>query len=72
MNSFKPEVDTGEGRWSDNALRFETETEARAWADDLYRRWVLVKATRATPTADRPTHCFKDGKLTSYEPARTL
>ena len=67
MNSFKPEVDTGEGRWSDNALRFETETEARAWADDLYRRWVLVKATRATPTTDRPTHYFKEGKLTPCE-----
>lgn len=63
MKSYKPEVDTGEGRWSDNALRFETEAEARAWADDLYRRWVLVKATRATPSPDQPTHRFIEGTL---------
>ena len=63
MTSYKPEVDTtGDGRWNGNALRFATEAEALAYAQDLYTRWVLVKATRAVPSPDQPTHTFKEGK----------
>jgi hypothetical protein len=58
--SFKPEVEV-QGAWSANGLRFRTEAEAHAYAQDLYSRWTLCSGFRATPCGDEPTHEWIDG-----------
>jgi len=58
--SFKAEVFV-QGNWSANGLRFGTEDEAKAYADDLYRRWTLCEGFRAAPCGDAPTHEWIDG-----------
>jgi hypothetical protein len=51
--SFKPEVITdSSGQWSSNALRFETEQEAKTYVDDLMMRWTLVRDTRVVSCED--------------------
>lgn len=47
--SFRAEVDTGEGRWYTNALTFDSESDAEAYARDLYSRWMLVRQWRVVP-----------------------
>ena len=53
VRSWKPEVMT-DGEWSSPGLRFATEEEAQAYADNLKGRWTLVTATRAAPSSDPP------------------
>lgn len=51
--SWKPEVQTDNtGKWYDNALRFATKEEAEISAADLSRRWLAVKAWRASESDD--------------------
>lgn len=62
--SWKPEVKVkGEGdRWHDNALRFATEAEAKAYAHDLHvNRWTLATAHRATESEDPVNYIWRDG-----------
>lgn len=39
--------------WATNALRFDTQEEAEAYANDLGGRWLAVKAWRIVPS-DHP------------------
>jgi hypothetical protein len=51
---FKPEVIAdSSGKWTGNALRFETEQEAKTYVDDLMMRWTLVRDTRIV-TSEEP------------------
>jgi hypothetical protein len=45
----------GENSWATNALRFDTEPEALAYAHDLYSRWSSAERMRVVPdtTPDR-------------------
>lgn len=67
--SWKPEVQVkGEGdKWYDNSLRFATEAEASANAQELFRRWSLATAHRATATDDPPNYSYIDGELLRLE-----
>lgn len=66
--SWKPEVQTdASGNWYDNALRFATEAEAKANADNLMMRWILVHKTRASPSEDEPNYKWENGRLTEIE-----
>ena len=60
--SWKPEVYV-DGAWNANALRFETEEEARTYAADLYRRWTLTSDFRAVESDEPATHAITDGSL---------
>jgi hypothetical protein len=54
--SFKPEVIAdNSGKWTPNALRFETENEAKIYVDDLAMRWTSVRETRVVPCDDPVT-----------------
>jgi hypothetical protein len=54
--SFKPEVIAdSSGKWTGNALRFETEQEAKTYVDDLMMRWTLVRDTRIV-TSEEPVN----------------
>jgi hypothetical protein len=68
-NSWRPEVDVGEGKWSANALRFATEKEAEDIAFDLMGRWTLVRRCRAAPSDDPPNYRWVDGRLEHIEGA---
>ena len=62
--SWKPEVIAdSSGKWYSNALRFETEEEARASAYELSMRWLAVRDWRASECEDPVTHAIRDGKL---------
>ncbi len=53
--SWKPEVIADKsGKWCGNGLRFATEAEAKANADNLMTRWMAVTDTRAAPSEDEP------------------
>lgn len=61
-HSFKAEVQAdSSGSWASNALRFATEAEAEAYAEDLASRWTLVHGTRVV-ASDDPVN-VKDGRL---------
>ena len=65
--SWKAEVQVkGEGeRWHDNALRFATKAEAVDYGKDLYSRWTLTTAHRATESVDPVNYVWQDGKAVS-------
>jgi hypothetical protein len=62
--SWKPEVQVkGEGdKWHDNALRFATQKEAADSAADLYSRWTLTTAHRATESDEPVNYERVDGR----------
>jgi len=61
--SWKPEVIAdNSGKWCGNLLRFATCEEAEANAQDLARRWTLVRQWRATESEDPVTHAWVNGK----------
>lgn len=63
MKSWKPAVQVfGETGWSYNGLRFATEAEALASAEELRGRWMMVENIAAHPSDDPVTHRFIDGK----------
>jgi len=55
------------GKWYRNALRFATEAEALASANELASRWYMVRATRAAPAIERPNYRFIDGRNVRLE-----
>ena len=61
--SWAPEVQTDStGKWYGNALRFATEVEAAASAEELAGRWTLVRDWRAAPSSDPVTVIMPDIK----------
>jgi hypothetical protein len=64
MESYAAEVIAdASGKWSGNALRFATESEARDYVHDLAARWFLVTDTRVIKSADPVSHTFENGSL---------
>jgi len=62
--SWKPEVQTDStGQWYGNALRFETEQEAKDNVRDLENRWMAVLSTRVTESTDPVNYRWVNGKL---------
>lgn len=53
--SYKAEMQSPEGDWNANGLRFATEKAASAYGFDLLLRWGGVKDTRTAPCEDAPT-----------------
>jgi rubrerythrin len=54
--SFKPEVIADDsGKWTANALRFETEKEAALYNGDLSMRWTAVREIRVVECDDPVT-----------------
>lgn len=48
--AFRVDVQgVGETIWVSNALRFDTEAEAEAYARDLFARWMGMQAWRVVP-----------------------
>lgn len=62
MSSFKAEF-LVDGRWYDNAARFATEAEAKAYASDLFMRWTQPTDKRVEPSIDPANYRYEDGKL---------
>jgi len=58
MKSYQAQVDTGDGQFVGNALRFATETEAEGYVKHLAWRWTLVRQTRVVPSSDPVTHAW--------------
>jgi hypothetical protein len=66
--SFKPEVIAdSSGTWAGNALRFETELEAKTYVEELAMRWIMVRDTRVVPSADPVNYRIVDGRLERLE-----
>ncbi len=52
---FKVEVIAdNSGTWAGNALTFDTEEAAEAYARDLMSRWMLVREWRVVPVSSEP------------------
>ena len=69
--SWKPQVQVrGEDGWHTNAMVFETEAEARQWAEGLYYRWMVTRAYGAVEvdTANNPVNYkMVDGQAVAVE-----
>jgi len=53
FKSWAPEVIAdNSGKWCGNGLRFATQAEAEANAEDLHSRWTLVREHRAVQSVD--------------------
>lgn len=67
--SWKPEVKVaGEGdKFYSNALRFATEQEALANAENLFQRWLLCEDFRAMPSDDPVNYRWVNGELIHVE-----
>jgi hypothetical protein len=59
--SFKPMVFV-QGAWAGNALRFETEAEALAAANDVFSRWLLCEDRRVDSSTDPVNYRWIEGK----------
>ena len=60
--SWAPEVIAdSSGKWYRNALRFATEAEALASANELASRWHMVRSTRAAPAIEPVNYRFENG-----------
>ena len=63
MMSWKPEVRVpADNKWYDNAIRFETEAEAYAYARELESRWTQVREIRTSEVDDPVNADWVDGK----------
>jgi hypothetical protein len=50
MSNYRVDVLViGESNWATNALRFDTEDEALAYAHNLYMRWTMANKMRVVP-----------------------
>jgi hypothetical protein len=56
--SFESQVDTGDGHFVGNALRFATQAEAEGYVKHLAWRWTMVRETRVIPSTDPVTHIW--------------
>ena len=69
--SWKPQVKvSGETQWNTNAMSFETEAEAKEWAEGLFYRWTLAREFGAVEvdTATNPVNYkMVDGKAIASE-----
>jgi hypothetical protein len=62
--SYAPEVIAdSSGKWAGNALRFETEEEAKKNVQDLMYRWFAVTETRVVESTDPVNYKYVDGRL---------
>ena len=62
--SYKVQVMlTSEPGWHGNGLRFATEADASAWAQEIFGRWMLVKMTRVMQVPEPALNEIRDGKL---------
>ena len=68
MNSWKPQQNVDGDTWSDNALRFPTQAEAAAHANDTFSKWFASKGHRAVESEDPPNYRYIDGQLKAYDP----
>ncbi len=64
MKSYKTEVNV-DGNWASNALRFATESEAKAYGNELLSRWFAPSDSRAAESEDPVNYAFKDGRAVS-------
>lgn len=55
IRSYKAEMQSPEGDWNANGLRFTTEEAASSYGFDLLLRWTGVQDTRAVECEDEPT-----------------
>jgi hypothetical protein len=62
MASWKPEVQTGDGIWTGNALRFATKWECDNYLKDLWSRWSTVTDMRSVECHLNPNYRFIDGR----------
>lgn len=63
--SFKGEFMV-DGVWYDNAIRLPTETEAIAYASNLFDRWTMPTDKRAVPSEDPPNYTADElGNITA-------
>ena len=60
--SWRPEVKV-EGKWTGNAMTFETEREAKDYAKDLMHRWIKVNDYRAVKSTEKASYKWGDHKL---------
>jgi hypothetical protein len=69
--SYKPEVQAdSSGKWTSNALRFASETEAQIYAVDLAIRWTAVRDTRVVESGDPVTSAWINGVLVPLVPLK--
>jgi len=66
--SFKVEISDGSD-FNSNALRFATEEEAKAYADDLMSRWMAAKESRVVPSDEPVNRKWVNGKLEPIDSA---
>lgn len=60
--SYKAEVIADDsGKWAGNALVWTTEDEAQQYAQDLARRWIMVRETRVVETDEEPNYKWVNG-----------
>jgi len=57
----------GESKWSGNALRFNTEAEAKDYGRDLMGRWFAVKEISTELVNDPVNYSFINGTLEEKE-----
>lgn len=67
--SFMAEMQSSEGDWNANKLRFATEKEARAYGRDLFSRWMGAKAYRVVASNDPVSHAWNSETGLSEKPA---
>ena len=67
--SFEAQVDTGDGRYVGNSLRFESEPEAQGYVRHLANRWFMVRETRVVDSTDPVSHRWnlETNELTNLE-----
>lgn len=51
-------------RWDGDALRFNTQDEARRYGFDLMARWLMVRDIRTVESVDLVTHAWVEGVAT--------
>lgn len=69
--SWKPEVRVAnDNKFYDNAVRFATEAEAIAYAEDLRQRWTSAREIRAAEVSDPVNAKWIDGKVKWNEDTR--
>lgn len=67
MTKYRVDVlATGETRWANNALTFDTEGEAAAYGRDLWFRWTSAELISVVPTTVPEREPYVDGEREVY------